>query len=181
MENYDRNIVLLSFQILKAQFLNYVQSDLINFYGQDWITKLKDDPLSDRLLLDEIYNEKLFFKNSDIRNLLLVYSHQWERIFKKNCSNDYPLHLCEIVQYYYYQYIYEYKFNYRETYRVIEMIQCFMEELNFNIFEINLVRQDMLLFLSNDTFNLINVTPGLLNQLNNPNSNTAQIYKMYFS
>jgi hypothetical protein len=179
MENYDRNIIQLSFLILRNQLSTYVQNELISFYGVDWINSLRNDPLVDRLLVDEIYNEKLFYKNADIRNVLLVYSHQWERIFKKMCNNDYPLHLCEVIQYYYGQYVYEFKFNYRETYKIVEMIQSFMEEINFNVNEINMIRNDMLLFLANDTFNLTNISNAIVYQLNNPNSNTIQIYKMY--
>jgi hypothetical protein len=180
MDNYDRNVVQLSLEILKNQLLPFVQNELVMFYGIDWQIKLQNDPIIERYLIEEIYNEKLFYKNSDIRNLLLVFSHQWERIFKKNYNNDYPLHLCEIVLYHYNQYVYEYKFNFRETYKIIENIQTFMEELNFNVLEINLVRLDMLLYLASDTFNLTNISTDVRNQITNPNTNTTQIYKMYF-
>jgi hypothetical protein len=180
MDNFDRNVVQLSLEVFKNQFLPFVQNELIMFYGIDWELKLRNDPNIDRTLIEELYNEKLFYKNSDIRNLLLVFSHQWDRIFKKNYNTDYPCHLCEVIIYHYNQWVYEYKFNFRDTYKIIELIQSFMEELNFNIYEINLIRLDMLLYLATETFNLANISQDVRNQINNPNSNTIQIFKMYF-
>lgn len=148
----NRNFVQFAFEIIKPQLINYIQSSLVNFYGPDWLNKMKVDNIIDSKILDELYNQNIFHKNSDVKYLLGIFSYLFEPIFQKNLSNKYTFHICELILFHYSQWVYNYKFNNRETYKVIEMIQSFMEELGMNIFDINILRNEMLYIAAVETF-----------------------------
>lgn len=205
----ERNIIQLGFEMLKQQLLIVVQNQLINYYGPNWQTGLEKDPNIDQELFDSLYNTNLFYKNSDIKNLLLVFSHQWNPIFAKLFTNKYPHTLCELLVYYQDQWAYEYKFSIRETYKVIDTIQSFMEELKMTIADIDLVRNEILYFYTTEQFklnsNLYNNLAQNYVSLNTPNieqevdqnlktqventfpqyfnkgSNTFGLYKQYYN
>jgi len=139
-----RELISKGIDILQLIFGSYLESILESEYGKNWESNCEEN---DEDMKEKYFNSK---KNNKFTKDLNFYLNILIKYYSKlNFSNNNIKNQAFMIRNFRNKWAHNYSFSEREAYRVIDFFQSFLEELNLDSYDINIIRLEALQGLVN--------------------------------